>query len=225
MELRQRFVILSAMLFVFGLLPLVAAAQKAGQRSPKTAVPPEPPAKENKWWAAQRNIQAAMQELEAYLRENPNGARSATARQQLEVLRSLSISASRPEWLKMDAIGLREIPEWRVASVEVFSDRTRLSIEVRCDRHDGGDCWFPPFDRAPLVLVDNGGQYYPMIEAESLPSNVKYRTDGQAVITSGRIVNLTVEFAPLTARSVSGQVYYRDNNQAKPARFSTLVPR
>jgi hypothetical protein len=223
MLLRQRSVIFAiVVLFVFG---FVASAQKPGQTSTKIAVPPAPPTKENKWWAAQRNIEAAIQKLESYLRDNPNGARSASARQQLEVLRNLSISASRPEWVKMDPLGLPEIPEWRVVSVEVLSDKTRASIEIRCDRHDGGDCWFRPFDRIPLVLVDDAGQYYPMIESEFLPSNIKYRTDGQAVITSGRIVNLTVEFAPLTARSVSGQIYYRDNNQAKPARFSTLVRR
>jgi len=174
--------------------------------------------------AAQRSIEVAIQQLEAYLRENPNAPRASTARQQLEVLMSLSVSASRPEWVKMDAIGLLEIPEWRVASVEGLTDKTRLSVEIRCDRHDGGDCWFLPFDRAPLVLVDNTGQYYPMTESERLPSSVRHRADGQAVITSGRIVNLTVAFAPLAARSVSGEIYYRNNNQAKPARFSLLLP-
>jgi hypothetical protein len=225
MPLRPRYLIfIIAIFIVSNCFLLTASAQNRGRRPSKAAIPAVPASKDDKWWGAQRNIEAAIQQLEAYLRENPNGPRSATARQQLEVLRSLSISASRPEWVKMDAVGVLEIPEWRVASVELLSDKTRLSIEIRCDRDDGGDCWFLPFDRAPLVLVDNAGRYYPMIESEPLPSNVKHRTDGRAVITSGRIVTLTVDFAPLGARSVSGQIYYRDNNQAKPAVFRLLAP-
>src|SRR4029077_19134849 len=94
----------------------VINGQKRTQRPPKTAIPPAPVSKEDKWWAAQRSIEAAIQQLETYLRENPNGARATTARQQLAVLQSLSVSASRPEWVKMDSIGVLEIPEWRVAS-------------------------------------------------------------------------------------------------------------
>lgn len=56
--------------------------QRSVQRSPKTAIPPAPAPKEDKWWAAQRSIEAAIQQLEAYLRENPNGTRSTSARQQ-----------------------------------------------------------------------------------------------------------------------------------------------
>lgn len=54
--------------------------QRRTQRAPKTAVPPAPPPKEDKWWTAQRSIAAAIQQLEIYLRENPNGSRAATAR-------------------------------------------------------------------------------------------------------------------------------------------------
>lgn len=136
------------------------------------------------------------------------------------MLQSLSVSASRPEWVKMDSIGVLEIPEWRIASVEVGPDATHVVIEIRCGRQDGGECYFLPFGRAPLVLVDNGGQYYPMMESSPLPGNIKHKADGQALLSSARILNLTVDFAPLAPRSVSGQIYYRDNNQARPAVFS-----
>jgi hypothetical protein len=153
----------------------------------------------------------------------PNGSRAATARQQIAVLRSLSISASRPEWTKMDSLPLREVPEWRVASVEPLNGRTRLMVEIRCERVDGGDCYFRPFDRFPLLLIDNAGQYYPMIEMAPLPSNVKSRPDGQMTISSGRILNVAADFAPIGLSAVSGQIYYRDNNQANPATFSLLT--
>jgi len=194
--------------------------QRRSQRAPKTAIAPAPAPKEDKWWAAQRSIEAAIQQLETYLRENPNGTRVATARQQLATLQTLSVSASRPEWVKMDSIGVLEVPEWRVASVEVRPDTTHVVLEIRCGRQDGGECYFLPFDRAPLVLVDNTGQYYPMVESSPLPGNIKHKVDGQALLSSGRIVNLTVDFAPLARATVSGQIYYRDNNQAKPAVFS-----
>jgi hypothetical protein len=118
----------------------------------------------------------------------------------------------------MDSIGVLEIPEWRVASVEVRPEATHVSLEIRCDRQDGGECYFLPFDRAPLVLVDKTGQYYPMIESSPLPGNIKHKVDGQALLSSGRIVNLTVDFAPLAPATVSGQIYL-------PAAFSLLTLR
>jgi hypothetical protein len=196
--------------------------QRRSQPAPKTTIPPAPSPKEDKWWAAQRSIEAAIQQLETYLRENPNGTRAGTARQQLAVLQSLSVSALRPEWVKMDSIGILEVPEWRVASVEVRLEATHVVLEIRCGRQDGGECYFLPFDRAPLVLVDNGGQYYPMMESSPLPGNIKHKADGQALLSGGRIVNVAVDFAPLAPATVSGQIYYRDNNQAKPVAFSTL---
>jgi hypothetical protein len=173
--------------------------------------------------SAQRSIEAAIQQLEIYLRENPNGTRAATARQQLTVLQSVSVSASRPEWAKMDSIGVLEVPEWRVASVEVRPNTTHVLLEIRCARQDGGECHFLPFHRAPLVLVDNSGQYYPMMESAPLPGSIKYGTDGKALISSGRIVDLTVDFARRAPGAVSGQIYYRDTNEAKPAVFSQLA--
>ena len=199
-----------------------ASGQKRTSRSPKTAIPPAPAPKEDKWWAAQRSLAAAIQQLEVYLRENPNGSRAATARQQLAMLQSLSVSGSRPERVKMDSIGVLEVPEWRVAFVEVRPDTTHVVLEIRCGRQDGGECYFLPFDRAPLVLVDNTGQYYPMTESQPLPSNIKHKDDGRAVFSSGRTLSLAVEFAPLASAAISGQIYYRDNNQAKPAPFSLL---
>lgn len=196
--------------------------QRRSQRAPKTTIPPAPSPKEDKWWAAQRSIEAAIQQLETYLRENPTGARAATGRQQLAVLQSLSVSAARPEWVKMDSIGVLEVPEWRVASVEVRPDTTHVVLEIRCGRQDGGECYFLSFNRAPLVLVDNTGQYYPMTESLPLPANIKHKTDGRALLSSGHIVNVAVDFAPLAPAAVSGQIYYRDNNQAKPVPFSLL---
>lgn len=179
------------------------------------------------YWAAQRSIEAAIQELEAYLRAEPNGERAATARQQLEVLRSLNIAAARPEWASMSRRISNSAPDWRIASVEQQPDKARVAIEIRCPRQDGGDCYFTPFDSAPLVLVDNAGRFYPMLEISSLPRDIRItgheqaeQTAGQAVLPGGRVIIVTVDFAPLSRGIVSVQLYYRDNNQAIPAIFS-----
>lgn len=163
-----------------------------------------------------------IQQLEAYLRESPASAHAETARRQLEALRGLTLAASRPEWVGMRrGIQPRDVPLWRVAVVELQPDRTRLTVEVTCRREDGGYCYFQPFDRFPLVLVDDAGRYYPMLEAGELPADVKYdEREGRAWLSGGRVITFPVDFAPLPAGAVSGQVYYRDENQAQPARFS-----
>jgi hypothetical protein len=176
----------------------------------------------DKYWAAQRSIESAIQQLEAYLREAHDGERAATARQQLELLRSLAVNASRPEWVSMKrGLHSRDVPQWRIALVEPQAERTRVTVEVMCTRDDGGDCYLYPFDRFPLVLVDNSGRHYPMLEAVSLPPGVSYNDrERRASISGGRTITVSVDFAPLANNTVSGQVYYRDDNEALPARFS-----
>src|SRR6266404_898881 len=203
--------------FAFG----ATDAQKRVQ--PSQPVAAQTASREEPWWAAQRNIESAIQKLEAYLRESPNGDRAATARQQLSALRNLAVTVSRLEWVKMYSLPLPDVPDWRVAAVDAQPGGTSVSIEIRCEREDGGDCRFARFDYAPLVLVDNNGQYYSMLRSAALPPDVRYKTEGQAIISSGRLLSLNVEFAPLLPGAISGQVYYRDRNEARPARFS-LIP-
>jgi hypothetical protein len=190
---------------------------------PRPAQQPNPAqgaAGPDKYWEAQRSIEAAFQQLEEYLRAEPDGARSATARRQLQVLRGLSLTASRPEWTRMDALPLSHVPRWRVAAVDPQRDGTRVTVEIDCGRVDGGDCYFEPFDRAPLVLIDEAGRFYPMLEAGPLPPDVRLREGSQVALSGGRTISVGVTFAPLSGGVASGQIYYRDRNRAQPARFS-----
>lgn len=172
------------------------------------------------YWEAQRSIEAAIQQLEAYLRAAPDGARAATARQQLDTLRNMAASAALPEWVRMRDLPLSEVPEWRVASVDVLPDATRVVIEIACRRQDGKDCYFRPFDRSPLVLIDDAGGHNSMLEAGELPSDARrVEREGLAAISGGRTISVTVIFAPLARGATGGQVYYRDRNEAMPARF------
>lgn len=217
-----------AILLIFTGLTQAAPGQRGkGQRQSKP-VAPQTSARgmssesgPDKYWSAQRSIEAAIQQLEAYLRESPDGERAETARQQLAVLRGLTVTASRPEWVSMDQRRpLPEVPEWRVASLDAQAEKARATVEITCKRGDGGNCYFKPFDRYPLVLVDDAGRYYSMLESSALPSDVEVRDDGRVVLLGGRTIIVTVDFVPLTGGSISGQIYYRDENQAKPARFS-----
>lgn len=221
------------------LLLLFGRADISGQSRGRRQTTPRPPAttpntaradvadqREGSHWAAQRNIEAAIQLLEAYLRESPGGARAETARRQLEALRGLALAALRPEWASMRrGIQPRDVPQWRVTAVDLQPDSTRLTVEVACRRGDGGYCYFQPFDRFPLVLVDGADQYYPMLEAEGLLADVRYdERERRASLSGGRIITVTVNFSPLAAGATAGRVYYRDDNEAEPARF-TLIGR
>lgn len=172
------------------------------------------------YWEAQRSIEAAIQQLEAYLRAAPDGERAATARRQLDTLRNMAASAALPEWVRMRDLPLSEVPEWRVSAVEPLPDVTRVTIEIACRREDGKDCYFRPFDRSTLVLIDDSGSHDPMLDAGELPSDVRREErEGLAALSGGRTISVTVRFAPLARGAAGGQIYYRDRNEAVPARF------
>lgn len=206
--------------------PCVAQGQRA-RRAPtpkqsQTTLAPGTQARhaDDQYWAAQRSIEAAISQLEAYLRASPDGEHAVTARLQLEALRGLTTSAALPEWVRMRDLPLSEVPEWRVSSVESLSDVTRVVIEIACRRQDGHDCYFRPFDRSPLVLIDDSGGHNPMLDAGELPSDVRREErEGLAALSGGRTISVTVGFAPLARGATGGQIYYRDRNEAVPARF------
>ncbi|HEX8290893.1 MAG TPA: hypothetical protein VF570_03995 [Pyrinomonadaceae bacterium] len=232
MPYRRRLALAILFLVIAACVPQ-AHAQRRGRSGGRTKRPvptnPKPTAtsgpEEDPYWAAQRDIAAAIQRLEAYLRESPEGERAATARRQLTTLRELTATAATPEWVRMGELSIREVPEWRAASVDQRPNKTRVTVEVACRREDGRDCYFRPFDRSPLVLVDNAGRLYQMLEPGTLPADVRAGDrEGQVALSGGRTVTITVDFAPLAAGVLSGQLYYRDRNQAGPARFS-LSPR
>jgi hypothetical protein len=179
-----------------------------------------PTTSSDQYWAAQRSIEAAIQQLEAYLRSSPDGARAATARRQLDALRNMAASAVLPEWVRMRDLPLSEVPEWRITSVGALPDATRVVIEIACRRGNGKECHFRPFDLSPLVLIDDAGHHQPMLDGGELPADVR-REDRErlAAVGDGRTIAVTVVFAPLARGATGGQVYYRDRNEAVPARF------
>ncbi len=174
---------------------------------------------QEKWWQAQRSIEAAIQQLEAYLRAHPDGKQAESARQQLQVLQSLTAAAAKPEWARL-FLGAAVMSDWRVASVDPQPDKTRVTLEIRCAQDFNGECGFPAFDgRNPLVLLDTAGRYYPMLEAGDVSESVRRTDDSQGAqcrFQPGRTITVEVIFAPLARGAVSGQVQYRERNSSHP---------
>jgi hypothetical protein len=128
-----------------------------------------------------------------------------------------------PRWVKLGVLNNLDTPEWRVATVDPQSDRTRVKIEVRCAREDGRECRFQPFDRSPLVLIDAAGRLSRMLETSELPPDVRpdqAYAGTRVLLSSGRVITVDVDFAPLGKGIVTGKIYYRDVNEAQPAKFS-----
>lgn len=203
------------------------AAQRASVKNqapvkPRTTPQRQSTASDDSWWAAQRNLEGAIVQLEKYLRDSPNGPHAPTARQQIAALRSLTITQSQREWVTMRTLPLPDVPLWRAEHVERLADRVRIRINIRCGRDDGGDCQLRSFARSPLVLVDNEGTFYPMLEVEPLPGDLRFARDGQALLSAGRVLSLTVDFAPLRSSATGGQIQFRDANEALPAKFSLI---
>jgi hypothetical protein len=220
---RRLFTIISILLLLAApCLPQAHGQARRPRRAPSrrlVQIQPQPRGDEQ-YWAAQRSIEAAIQQLEAYLLSTPDVARAATARQQLDALRNMAASAALPEWVRMRDLPLSEVHEWRVSSVEALPDSTRVVIEIACRRGNGKECHFRPFARSSLVLIDDAGRLQPMLDGGDLPADVR-RADreGLAAIGDGRIIAVTVVFAPLARGAAGGLVYYRDRNEAVPARF------
>jgi hypothetical protein len=202
-----------------------ATARNTGIRNqspakPKTGLRQNPPDPDEGWWAAQRNLEAAIQQLEKYLRQYPNGRHAPTAQQQLTALRSLSITELQPEWVLMRSLPLPDVPLWRVGDVEPLADRTRAVIEIKCGS-EREDCSLKPFQKYALILLA-AGDLYPMLEAKPLPADIRYSRDGTALLAAGRTVSVIVDFAPLRPSVSGGQIQFRDANEAMPAKFSLI---
>jgi hypothetical protein len=205
---------------------LTSVSVSVAQRTDRTRTPPARPPTQQKvaqpddsWWAAQRNIETAINQLERYLQESPNSSHALTARQQLAALRSLSVTELKPEWAPMRSLPLPDVPLWRVGGVEQLADRTRIVLEIKCTS-EREDCSLKPFQKYPLILLA-AGDLYPMLEAASLPTDIRYARDGTALLAAGRTVSVIVDFAPLQPVA-GGRVQFRDDNDAVPAKFSLI---
>jgi hypothetical protein len=85
-------------------------------------------------------------------------------------------------------------------ATEIYKPRHGLMVKIRpTSRRRKTLCWF-------------------CLESAPPPANVKHRTDRRALISSGRILSISVDVADLVLGATSDLC--RDNNQAKPAIFA-----
>jgi len=181
---------------------------------------------ESKFQAAQRNIFTAVNLLEAYIRENPNGKNAAVARTQLTMLKDLGPSSPviAPVFMA-EAYGYTRTIEWNVVSVATKQAQTVVTLKIRnLDANEPRRIY--AFDRHPLVMLDNKGEFYPMLKAPAVPPGVRVVKESDKnmwIFQPQRVLTLHVVFARLAPDATGGQILYKDNEQGtKPAQFSLV---
>lgn len=108
--------------------------------------------------------------------------------------------------------------QWRIKAIQRYERLTRFYLEIR-NTDEQSDRSFYAFNKFPLVVIDDNGNYYKMLGNGDLPEGVSEIGEGWHV-QSMRTITLTIDFAPLTSGKVSGHIIYRDGNKAEPAKFS-----
>lgn len=220
---KKQFFIIFALLCVAFLSKSALAQTQISQRSANSS---KQTARDN-WWSAQRGIETAIAELEAFIKNAAvSDKRLETAKLQLGALKELRAQAASPVWTKMTALG--ELT-WRVALVEPQSEATHFVIEVR-NNSERRSC-FAPFDKFPLALTDNKGQSNPMLSSSSAPKGVSIEMDPFSTprgaerwcLQPRQVIATEVNFAPLDKGVVSGQINYREGALASEAAKFSLI--
>ena len=175
----------------------------------------------NKFQTGQRHIYAAIADLQAYVKDNPTGKDARTASLQLKGLEALNSYASQASFVDLSSWGA----SWRILTVDQQADVTHITFEIK-NTSDTATATFQAFDKFPLVLVDNAGQYYPSGDIGDLPAGLMTGKDQYSqpswFLHGGQTVTVTVDFPPLQPGATGGQVLYKDNSSAAPAKFSLL---
>ena len=165
---------------------------------------------EQTFQAAQRGIWQAIFQLETYLRQSPNGKNATTAKLQLEDLHQISLFTSSKKYYGFDGPNTL----WRITNVDRQDTVTHVTIEIK-DVSDDTKHYTQAFDKVPLVLIDNHGQYYPSGDVSDMPLGVEATKNGQGndnqwVFSVGMTFSVTVDFPPLAPDAASGKVFYKD---------------
>jgi hypothetical protein len=204
----------------------------------KNSANAQPGKPESKYQIAQRNITSAITNLEQFVHDSPTAKEVPVALVQLNSLRGIRATATAVIPVRLNggiayATADNSGVEWSVLNVSKQPDKTVVTLSLH-NILDNGTSAFFAFDRNPLALIDNQGQYYSMLAvASALPAGVgKARQGGNAdnshylwTLQGGQTIQLTVEFEALSAAATGGKVLYKDDNRSEPAVFSLLNPR
>lgn len=178
------------------------------------------------YWAAQRNIETLIKQLEAFIKNtSSDDKRVQTATAQLQMLKEIRIVPAKNQWsILMNSY--QHIPSiaWRVASVNAGAERTTVKIEINNTTEKSEQC-FHAFDETPLVLIDNKGQSVPMLDVGELPGGIKLSRNSEKkkwCIQGMQTVFVNVDFAPMARGASGGQINYGEytTSLVAPAKFS-----
>jgi len=123
------------------------------------------------------------------------------------------VSNDFPSWAKL-IFGM----QWHIMAIQRQEKFTRFFIEIR-NIDEKSDRSFYSFNKAPLVVIDDGGSSYRMLTSSDPPEDVSEVGPGWH-LQAGRTITVAVDFAPLLNGKPAGHIVYRDNNSAEPAKFS-----
>lgn len=148
-------------------------------------------------------------------------------------------TAVKPSWFifhESYGTGGDDVLLWRVSSVDLQEQRTRLLIDIRNNNSSETRC-FRPFDKNPLSIIYGRERIIPMTGSAERPEGVEIAKSnppgglvGDWCLQPNQTIYLTADFGLLAEGIYSGQVNYRDGNQkswgdgrvSKPARFSLV---
>lgn len=213
--------------FVFiSIFSVFSYAQSSTRRRTINRVSAAPTKTIDNYWTAQRNIETALAALESFINKtSSDDLRRQTAIEQVRMLREIRIVPQSNQWTVL----MNEYPplpsiEWRIASVDTQSERTRVNLEIRNGSNNKEQC-FQVFDENPLVLVDNRGLATPMLNAGRKPEMVRSVNEFGTTkwcLKENQLITMTVDFAPLATNITSGHINYSKSNagKAQAAKFS-----
>jgi hypothetical protein len=209
-------------------IPIVLGAGTASSAQAQTAQATP----EARYQTIQRGITTLIASMEGFLHDHPNSKQAPIVRIQLNSLKSLQTSAAAVIPVPLNSCRARRSDghdnEWAVTSVVRESDKTIVTLTVHNTLPNDANAFYA-FDRNPLAIVDNKGQFYKMlaVTSEAPAGVVKSQIDGFYAWTlqAGQTIQVTVEFDPIPAGVTGGKVIYKGQNYGDPAVFSLLNPR
>lgn len=108
--------------------------------------------------------------------------------------------------------------QWHIKAIQPKEKLSRFYIEIR-NIDEQNERSFYSFNKAPLVVIDDSGNSYKMLNSSDAPEDIRELGEGWH-LQPKRAITVAVDFAPLGNGKTSGHIVYRDNNNAEPAKFS-----
>jgi hypothetical protein len=214
---------------MFVLTSVLIPALYVGSPQPFLSAERQPAAQQEEGFQkAQRNIEEAIANLDAYIRQSADGKYATLAAGQLAALTNLKLSSTPPEPVYL--ANFNQKVQWYIQKIERTKDSTLVTFKI-INLSPDQDCQFRAFNASPLVIVGDDREIYMMTKRPiKLPNAVRTTThnivggatnDQFWVFQGGRTLTIEVEFERLPDSVLSGRVQYLSPVAGVvPAKFS-----